>query len=489
MDLIFSALRFLGVLLLVIMVFNLMIVVHELGHFLAAKWRGLKIEAFQIWFGKPLWKKTINGVDYGLGSIPAGGFVRLPQMAPMGALEGGTESAEPLPSVSPMDKIIVAFAGPLFSFGLACLFALIVQFTGVPDHHLRTTQIGWVDKEFPAYQDGLRAGDRILAIDGTPISVWDGPIDSVIERIAFSTGDTILFRVERPGVDKPLDVPVHYKIKPGTLTERQGLRKVGIANGGEVRVAKVFANSPADLAGLKEDDIITTLNGQPVYSSLAIDDFMDTSPGKSVDLGVRHVIANNKKDDKVEHEKNAVSVTLAPVKPQKPADHKPSLGAQFGLYIGDVSNTLQKPPAYQQVRDALTIMYRTVKGLVSHGSSIGVQQLSGPLRIGSIYFRLFEMPDGWRLVLWFSVILNVNLAVLNMFPFPVLDGGHIVMGFLEMIRRRPVMNLRVLEVIQTACALLLIGFMVYVSWFDSFDLLGKKGDVDDSNQVFAAPTK
>ncbi len=135
-------------------------------------------------------------------------------------------------------------------------------------------------------------------------------------------------------------------------------------------------------------------------------------------------------------------------------------------------------------------MYRTIKGLVTKGSSIGVQQLSGPLKIGSIYFQLFEVPEGWRLVLWFSVILNVNLAVLNMFPFPVLDGGHIVMGFMEMIRRRPVMNLKVLEFIQTACVLLLFGFMIYVTWFDSFDLIRRNGkDVDDAPMVFAAPVK
>src|SRR6056297_1308746 len=98
---------------LVILIFNLIIFVHELGHFWAAKWRGLKIDRFQIWFGKPLWSKTINGVQYGLGWIPAGGFVALPQLAPMEAIEGeNRESSEPLPPISPLDKIIVAFAGP-----------------------------------------------------------------------------------------------------------------------------------------------------------------------------------------------------------------------------------------------------------------------------------------------------------------------------------------------------------------------------------------
>src|SRR5271155_3646306 len=91
----------------VVLIFNLIIGVHELGHFLAARWRGLKIERFAIWFGKPIWKRKINGVEYALGSIPAGGYVQLPQMAPMDIIEGKTKKpSEPLPPISALDKII-----------------------------------------------------------------------------------------------------------------------------------------------------------------------------------------------------------------------------------------------------------------------------------------------------------------------------------------------------------------------------------------------
>src|SRR6202011_6171687 len=110
--------RVIFILLEVLVLFNLLIVVHEIGHFLAARWRGLYIEQFGIWFGKPLWKKTISGVQYFLGSLPFGGFVALPQLAPMDIIEGKADMdrAKLLP-ISAWDKIIVAFAGPLFSFG------------------------------------------------------------------------------------------------------------------------------------------------------------------------------------------------------------------------------------------------------------------------------------------------------------------------------------------------------------------------------------
>src|SRR5512134_2581564 len=99
-----SVINFIVILLEVLLLFNLLIFVHELGHFLAARWRGLKIERFAIWFGKPIWKTKINGVEYCLGSIPAGGYVSLPQMAPMEAIEGKTDKPrEDLPPISALD--------------------------------------------------------------------------------------------------------------------------------------------------------------------------------------------------------------------------------------------------------------------------------------------------------------------------------------------------------------------------------------------------
>src|SRR5246500_1263502 len=136
----------------VLLLFNLLIVVHELGHFLAARWRRLYIEKFGIWFGKPIWKKTINGVQYSLGSLPFGGFVALPQLAPMDIIEGKADmDRAALPKISAVDKIIVAFAGPLFSFLLALVFAVIIWTVGRPVSEAEaTTTIGYVAPSSPA---------------------------------------------------------------------------------------------------------------------------------------------------------------------------------------------------------------------------------------------------------------------------------------------------------------------------------------------------
>ncbi len=165
------------ILLEVVVLFNLLIVVHELGHFLAARWRGLYIEKFGVWFGKPIWKKTINGVQYSLGSIPFGGFVALPQLAPMDMIEGKVDlDRARLPKISALDKIIVAVAGPLFSLLLALFFACVVWAVGHPvSESDLTTVIGYVDQDSPAAKAGLRPGDKILEVDGQPVFafLWD----------------------------------------------------------------------------------------------------------------------------------------------------------------------------------------------------------------------------------------------------------------------------------------------------------------------------
>jgi len=152
----------------VILLFNLIIIVHELGHFWAARWRGLVVDKFGIWFGKPIWTKTHNGVEYSLGSIPAGGFVSLPQMASMETIEGKAHSdMKELPAVKPLDKIIVAAAGPAASMLLALAFGTIIWMVGRPVSEMEsTTKIGYIIPDSPAAKSGLLPGDNIIAIDG-----------------------------------------------------------------------------------------------------------------------------------------------------------------------------------------------------------------------------------------------------------------------------------------------------------------------------------
>src|SRR6202171_6079073 len=195
----------------VLVIFNLLIVVHEIGHFLAARWRGLYIEKFGVWFGKPLWKKTINGVQYSLGSLPFGGFVALPQLAPMDIIEGKADvDRAQLRPISALDKIIVAVAGPLFSLLLALAFACIVWAVGHPvSESDMTTVIGYVEQDSPAAKAGLRAGDKILEVDGQRVSRFSGMNNSVVWNVVRSEGPVIPFKVERDGAVLSVEVVPH----------------------------------------------------------------------------------------------------------------------------------------------------------------------------------------------------------------------------------------------------------------------------------------
>ena len=147
----------------------------------------------------------------------------------------------------------------------------------------------------------------------------------------------------------------------------------------------------------------------------------------------------------------------------------------IGLSFDDmeyIDETIVYPKPWQQVVDSLTMMWTTITRVVARDSSIGIDQLSGPVGIAKHQYAILQAEHAWQRLLAFMVLFNVNLAVLNLLPLPVLDGGHITLAILEKLARRPV-KARVLEVVQTAFALLLISLMIYVTSKDIGDGMGR----------------
>ncbi|HEY2615588.1 MAG TPA: RIP metalloprotease RseP [Chthoniobacterales bacterium] len=465
-----NALRVFVIVLEVIILFNLLIVVHELGHFLAARWRGLFIEKFGVWFGKPIWKKTINGVQYSLGSIPCGGFVALPQLAPMDIIEGKADvDRAQLPPISALDKIIVAIAGPVFSLLLALFFACIVWAVGHPvSESDMTTTVGYVEKDSPAGQAGIRPGDKILAVDGKRVTRFSGMNDSVIWNVVRSEGATIPFQVERAG--RILNFEVAPRKAPTRGWRRKSLRQVMIYPAVTPLIEKVQPNTPAAAAGLRENDVIVAFNGTPIFHPAALADYIESHGDQPITLRVRR----------------GGEVFETTVRPKIfPGEKKPRIGIEWDT-SGRLS--LSHPNPIEQVYNSVTSTLNTIGAVASPKSDVGPEHMSGPLGIGRVYYLLFQSERGWQLALWFSVILNVNLAILNMLPIPVLDGGHIVLALIESVRRKPV-NIRLLEVIQTGCAVLIIGYMLYVTFYDAQDLpfIRNKLDKLDPQSAGAKP--
>ena len=517
----------------VLLIFNLLIIVHELGHFLAARWRGLHVDKFGVWFGRPILKRTIGGVEFSLGWIPAGGFVLLPQMATMEAVEGKAGvSGSDLPPIKPLDKIIVAAAGPIFSFLLALLFATIVFMVGRPMAEADTTTIvGYVAPDVPAAKAGFKPGDKILEVDGHPVTRFNGMVDSISWYVVRSEGAVIPFKVQRG--DQILTINSGFEKPETTGWERKALRQVGLQPAITPIVAKVAPDSESAKAGLEANDEVVDIGGEKIYYLKQISEWaqqhagqvlpltvirdgrtfhVDMHPGRLVISGI---IKNSPADvarleagdkimsvndeqiydidainqivdanpDKVltltvQRGNQTIAVRIRPAVPDRPITQEGRVHPIIGFYAGENTDgitwdaggkmTTSHISPIEQVSAGVETVTNTIGALLSPQSDIKLQHMSGPVMIMRTYYLLFQSEFGWQLALWFSVVFNINLAIINLLPIPVLDGGHILLAILEAIRRRP-LNIRVLEVLQGACAILLIGFILYVSFYDVQD--------------------
>jgi regulator of sigma E protease len=237
-------------------------------------------------------------------------------------------------------------------------------------------------------------------------------------------------------------------------------------------VYEVASNSPAALAGLTNGDEIIALNGQKIYSPTfdpRASGFLSNSPVQPLTLTIK------RGDSEFDR-------TLLAAKPVQPTNSTPMLGILS--WQNDTNVSLVHPNPLEQIQSSVGQIVGTIHALFARGGDIGVQQLGGAVMIIRVYSNLFQDDDGWRRVLWFSVILNVNLALINLLPLPVLDGGHITLSLIEAIRRRPI-HARLLNGIQYAFMLLLIGFMVYIAFFDTGDWLRSARNNREQPVVFA----
>jgi regulator of sigma E protease len=360
----------------------------------------------------------------------------------------------------------------LFSFLLAIFFAFIVWGVGKPSNEsVNSTVIGWVDQTGPAWKAGLRPGDSILEVDGHLVKNFTPPSqDSVTWRIVTSEGTNIAIRYLRDGKEA-MAYPATYH-RPTKWYERKALRQILIAPAVKAIIFEVATNSPAALAGLKSGDEIVAMNGQTIYSPLAIvsaEVAWSNSPVQPVTLTVKR---GNEQFDR----------TLLAVKPVQPKSYNPLLGIMS--WQADTNVMLVHPDPLEQIQSSVGQIVGTIGALLHRKSEIGVQQLGGAVMIARIYYNLFESEDGWRLALWFSVLFNVNLALLNLLPLPVLDGGHILFSLIEAVCRRPI-SAKILQSIQTGFAVVLIAFMLFIAFFDTSDWLRSAHNDRDQIVIFA----
>ena len=442
----------------VLLLFGAAIFVHEWGHYFVARKCGMKVEEFAIGFGKILWKREKDGILYTVRAIPAGGFVKLPQMLTSEALEGkNEEDTEPLPEISPWAKIAVAVAGPIMNIVFAVVLATVIYYVGLPEM-ITPPVVGNLGEESSEYELGIREGDIVTKIDGEPIASWEEAYK--LTALSLTNRFEVTFLRDNDEFIRVLtSTPVSDDIPIRTLDLPSKYPPI---------VGRVLAGQAADEAGLKADDKIISLGEIPIGGQGQLIDELQKNGDKATEIVVH---------------RDGENVPL-PIKPRM-IEGKVMIGVQFGYGPRVYIERYPGPTPWENISEVGSLMWRTLYALFhKKETGVGVSDLSGPVGILAMLGAMVKTD--YRLALNFLVLLNVNLAILNMLPIPVLDGGHTVMGFIEGIFRR-----KIPVIIQTVLtyifAILLIVLMLFVSFYDIFERRGIFVDMFNSDTEVQAP--
>jgi len=445
--------------LLVVLFFGGSIFVHELGHFLAARWCGLHVERFSIGFGPAIFSwRGKDGVEYRLSWLPLGGYVALPQLAAMDAIEGKSSvDVAKLPPASYGARMLTLVAGATFNLLFAIALGCIIWAKGQPmSAPAASTTIGYVaptlrlDDETrvasPAAVAGLRAGDRILTIDGRAIKEWG----DVLQGIVTGSGRTATgspkatFEIERDSVRQTVTI---YPQLAGS----DQFRRVGIDSGYELIVHEIESGSLAEAAGFAAGDRLVSLgNGNGAASSQRILnigtylDVLDEAPTEPLTA----VVLRNGPD--------GISQEVALTIPPRASANTP-LGIAFTTDFA-----LVHPTPIAQLASHARMTWRTLSSLLNPQSDIGLSKMSGPVGIARILHSAAQVS--FIAVLMFTILINVNLAIFNLLPIPVLDGGQMLFATIARLRRRALPTSFVMAT-QSAFMILLFGAMLYVTVF------------------------
>lgn len=386
---------------------GVVILVHEWGHFIAAKSFGVRVDVFSIGFGKRLWGWKRGVTDYRLSILPLGGYVKMAGDNPMEERAGAPDEFLSKPR---WQRAVIAVAGPAMNVVLAIALFTGLNFfgTNVPAYFDQPAVVGVVAGAPEAEQAGIRPGDRIAEINGIVDPTWE---QVFMELVLTIPGRELPLVLDRDGESVRVTVQVP--------TDPTRASPVGYA-AEDVIAGRINEGSPAAAAGLQMGDRIVSINGKKLLSSYQFRQEIQESQGKPLELEVKRGDAQ-------------MTLSVTP-------EWNESGGRrwQVGMYFGE-SSQLKSYPLFESLSRAMWLNVRVTRQIVGvvielFRGRVSIKTLGGPLEImvASGEAAKQGLPNFVQLM----AIISLNLAILNLLPIPILDGGHLLMLSIEGVLRR-----------------------------------------------------
>ena len=418
-----------------LLVLGVLIFVHELGHFLVARWYGVRVLTFSLGFGPKILKVIRGGTEYCISLIPLGGYVKMAGETVADERDGAPDE---FLSKSKWIRFQVYLAGPAMNVLLAVVVMIGVLSRGanVPEYLSQPPIVGVVQPDSPAERVGIAVGDRILAVNGREMPTWDALSLAVLPK----AGQELTINIERAGQRQTLQIVPEAvdKYEMGSLGVLPRLRP---------EIMEVHPGRPAEAAGLQAGDVVVGIDGRPAPSREDLVGVFKQSPSKQVVLDVER----------------AGQTIKVPVTPEG-AEGAAMIGATISTYeVTPTDPTLLEavPLGITQTWDTAKRIVIDLKGLFTGETK--VKQLMGPIAIADLSGTAGAL--GPIAILNLMAMISLNLALLNLMPVPVLDGGQMAILLLEGAARRD-FSVKLKERFAMVGAALIVALMVTVIYND-----------------------
>lgn len=415
-----------------VFVLGILVFVHEFGHFIVAKWVGVKVHVFSIGFGPRLFGFRRGDTDYRVSVIPLGGYVRMAGENPTDTVTG---SPDEFNSRSVPERMAILLAGPLMNLIFAVVFFAMIYGMGTeePLYLRQAATVGWVVPNSPADSAGVRPGDRIVAVMGKDASTWR----DVISLLATAPSGHYALTIQHDGERLQAVFP------PGDSGLGRDEGFWGMIPPWRYQIISVLPNSAAERAGLQPGDRIVEIDGEPVRVWSQVQTAIEASPGQPISLTIV------RRDERL-------SLTVVPEREE-----------QSGVGRIGIRSREETVEVRYGIAEALTkslednVKYAgllfTYLGRVFSGKESG-REIGSVLTIAVEAGRAAEI--GWDAMLFLMGVLSLQLGILNLLPIPILDGGNLMMLIVEGISGKPI-SVKGRGIAQAIGLVILLGILAF----------------------------